>query len=650
MMIDAYRSHALLALTVRRTFTIPWLLGVAIFMGGCRKEPASPPGLDASEHSQRQHDRPQVTQPERSSNKTGAPATTSHAPTSIAKPANETTPLLFPASQVTAGDPAAEGWQGEAFSELANAQLKHLIHWIIEPTSEDPEQLFSPSFRTSTITLPLVTAYEDGAVRVERSADASAIPALHATTPDAAFASLRSLIASARQRHGKFKLFRVSEDAGEIVTQQFFHLDAKADDSAVEHNSTWSIRWDTSDSQRPRIAEVRVVDTERVTTYATTEGRFSLLDCTASVLQHNEAYERCLVPGIPQWHTRVEKTRGVYHNGQHGLAIGDANGDGLDDLYICQTGGLPNHLFLQSNDGRLHDHSNDSGTNFLDNSRSALFVDLDNDGDQDLVVALSSGVVMLENDGRGKFLGRARISSLRQAFSLAAVDYDGDTLLDVYICVYYGSGQEVSELPLPLPYFDAKNGGRNHLVRNQGGWKFEDATERVGLDVDNHRFSFAASWEDEDNDGDLDLYVVNDFGPNQLFRNERGTFVDRTKQAGLVDGAFGMSATFGDFDRDGNFDIYVSNMFSAAGNRITFDPRFKSNESAETIDRFRYLARGNSLFQNQGDGRYQDVSLQAGVTMGRWSWASLFCDLNNDAWDDLLVANGYLTGEQTDDL
>jgi hypothetical protein len=201
-----------------------------------------------------------------------------------------------------------------------------------------------------------------------------------------------------------------------------------------------------------------------------------------------------------------------------------------------------------------------------------------------------------------------------------------------------------------LPYFDATNGGSNYLIRNRGDWKFDNITDQVGLGDDNSRFSLAAAWEDYDNDGDVDLLVVNDFGPNQLYRNTDGRFQNVAAEASLLDGAFGMSATFADFDHNHWMDLYVSNMFSAAGNRVTFQPQFKRQLSVNEKERFRYLARGNSLFRNVGQGIFEDVSVSHGVTIGRWSWGSLFADLNNDSWDDLLVANGYLTGGSADDL
>ena len=88
----------------------------------------------------------------------------------------------------------------------------------------------------------------------------------------------------------------------------------------------------------------------------------------------------------------------------------------------------------------------------------------------------------------------------------------------------------------------------------------------------------------------------------------------------------------------------------AAGNRITFQDQFRSEISSQYRSGLQYTARGNTLFENQGDGTFRDVSARAGVTMGRWSWSSLFADVNNDGWEDLLVANGFLTRDSTDDL
>ena len=114
--------------------------------------------------------------------------------------------------------------------------------------------------------------------------------------------------------------------------------------------------------------------------------------------------------------------------------------------------------------------------------------------------------------------------------------------------------------------------------------------------------------------------------------------------------ASGMSTAWGDINQDGNIDLYVGNMFSSAGNRITRQPKFKPNSTAEVRSQLQRFARGNSLFQNLGEKGFSDISVTAGVNLGRWAWSSNFIDINNDGWLDIAVANGYITHEDTRDL
>jgi hypothetical protein len=120
--------------------------------------------------------------------------------------------------------------------------------------------------------------------------------------------------------------------------------------------------------------------------------------------------------------------------------------------------------------------------------------------------------------------------------------------------------------------------------------------------------------------------------------------------AGVEDHASGMSVSWGDFDRDGWMDLYVSNMFSAAGNRVTYQRRFAAGLEDEMVANVQRMARGNTLFRNQGDGTFSDESVAQDVTQGRWAWGSQFVDVNNDGRQDLVVANGYVTNEDTGDL
>ena len=159
---------------------------------------------------------------------------------------------------------------------------------------------------------------------------------------------------------------------------------------------------------------------------------------------------------------------------------------------------------------------------------------------------------------------------------------------------------------------------------------------------------------DYDNDGDPDLYVANDFGRNNLYRNESDgkgglRFVDAAAGEGAEDSASGMSVSWSDYDRDGLMDIYISNMFSAAGARVTSQELFKPRASGLVRRRLQRFARGNTLLRGGDDG-FEDASLAANVNMGRWAWGWGFVDINGDGWDDLVVANGYITTEDTGDL
>lgn len=351
------------------------------------------------------------------------------------------------------------------------------------------------------------------------------------------------------------------------------------------------------------------------------------------------------------------------------MAIGDVNGDGLDDMFLCQEEGLPDLLFLQQSDGTAINRADQWGVDWLHNSRGALLVDLDNDGDQDLAVTVLGGVIIASNEGT-RFEVHAFLSTGDDAMSLAAADFDLDGKLDLFVCAYvkrFGF-EKPRQSVVPgvgdgFVYHDATTGERNSMFRNEGNWTFTDVTKEVGLDVGNNRFSLAASWEDFDNDGDADLYVANDYAPNNLYRNDlvpqdasaEGSamsrkFTDVAGRVGAEDRALGMSVAWGDYDRNGWMDLYVGNMFSAAGRRIATQSQFRPDASAEVRSALLRFARGNTLLRNLGNGSFEDTSEESGAAMGRWAWSSCFADINNDSWEDLFVTNGYITGDGKKDL
>ena len=202
-----------------------------------------------------------------------------------------------------------------------------------------------------------------------------------------------------------------------------------------------------------------------------------------------------------------------------------------------------------------------------------------------------------------------------------------------------------------MPFHDANNGGASTLWRNLGNFEFEDVTTASGIDQNNRRFTFAACWEDYDNDGDQDLYIANDYGRNCLYRNDAGKFTDVAAAMGVEDTSSGMSVSWSDFNHDGHMDIYTSNMFSSAGNRITYQGQCKKGIPEAIRKQFQHIAFGNTLFQASPGGKpFKDVSASASVQMGRWAWSSKLVDFNNDGLDDILVANGFISAGDGSDL
>ena len=129
-----------------------------------------------------------------------------------------------------------------------------------------------------------------------------------------------------------------------------------------------------------------------------------------------------------------------------------------------------------------------------------------------------------------------------------------------------------------------------------------------------------------------------------------GTRTRTSVHAGVEDISAGMGVAWGDVDGDGHADLHVSNMFSSAGNRIAYQRRFREGGDEGTLQAMRRHARGNSLFRNRGDGGFEDLSVESGITMGRWAWAAAMPDLDLDGREDLVVMNGFVSNEDTKDL
>lgn len=213
---------------------------------------------------------------------------------------------------------------------------------------------------------------------------------------------------------------------------------------------------------------------------------------------------------------------------------------------------------------------------------------------------------------------------------LAVIDYNNDGRMDLYVV----NGSTIA---------DARAGQHRHrsaLYRNDGGGKFTDVTLAAG--VPNPHWGKGALAADLDNDGFQDLYVLN-YGPNVLYLNNGdGTFRDATAKSGVGDARWSSAAAAADFDNDGDLDLFVANYLDYDLDNLPTEGKFCSYQNLPVACGPRGLkGAGDSLYRNNGDGTFSDVSAQAGVAdpEGYYGLGAVWGDYDNDGRPDLFVAN-----------
>jgi tetratricopeptide (TPR) repeat protein len=378
-------------------------------------------------------------------------------------------------------------------------------------------------------------------------------------------------------------------------------------------------------------------------------------DITGHSFRGVHSFHEQLLRGNVWWRSRLDSATGIDIYGNNGVAVGDIDNDGWDEIYVCQPGGLPNRLYKNRGDGTFADITETAGVGILDDTTCALFADFRNTGHQDLVVLGSAGPLLFINKGGGTFSHAPDAFHFRTApqgsfTGMAAADYDRDGRVDLYLCTYIYFQSE-DQYRYAIPYHDARNGPPNYLFRNQlseSGGFFLDVTEETGINHNNNRFSFAPAWCDFDGDGWPDLYVANDFGKSNLYRNRSGRFRDEAAEAGVENTGPGMSAAWFDYDGDGRPDLYVSNMWTEAGQRVVADPAFVPGRELKA--EYHGHTKGNSLYRNLGEGRFEETDGQQGVAMGRWAWCADGLDFDNDGTPEIFITTGMLTNASEKDV
>lgn len=318
----------------------------------------------------------------------------------------------------------------------------------------------------------------------------------------------------------------------------------------------------------------------------------------------------------------------------NGAAVGDYDNDGDFDIYLLGQNGHPNQLFrndLETGNKGFTNVTESAGVGDSGMSRVAHFVDLDNDGNLDLVLVNDdepSGAFptsrIYRGNGDGTFADVTEGSNFRPVGYIRAgcslADYDGDGLLDIYITVWTGElGEGEGQFP-----------GSNRLYKNHGNFIFEDVSETIGP-TPLLRDSFTAIFTDFDGNRTPDLYVAIDHTSDEFFWNNGGSFSFGSGDVFPPYGGLGlghrgndMGIACADIDDDGDLDLYATNITDPSGILGT--------------DTYNVL-QINQL-DSLGMVQFVDEALERNVADTAWGWGTEFTDFDNDGDLDLVAVNG----------
>jgi hypothetical protein len=317
-----------------------------------------------------------------------------------------------------------------------------------------------------------------------------------------------------------------------------------------------------------------------------------------------------------------------------GVSVTDVDGDGWPDLYFTNSRfGAPNALYRNRGDGTFTDVAAAAGLADLNApgegvSMGAVWGDMDNDGREDVLVYRYGYLSLFRNvDGKRFVDVTAQAGLHRWINSNGAIwlDYDRDGLLDLYVTAYFRDVDlwHLTTTRIMHDSFEyATNGGKNLLFHNLGNGRFEDVTDRMG--VGSTRWTLAAASADFDGDGWPDIYLANDYGPEELYLNDHGKKFTLTTAGLEAESKSGMSVALGDAFNRGRLDAFVTNI-SERG----------------------YIFQNNNLRLNDmPDGRRFRNVAEGAIADAGWAWGAQFGDFNNDGANELFVANGFISADK----
>ena len=344
-------------------------------------------------------------------------------------------------------------------------------------------------------------------------------------------------------------------------------------------------------------------------------GQVTLTDQTAS--SNIKATYVPAANGIPDMQERMTG----------GMAVGDFNNDGHQDLYWVSGGTIPDKLFINNGDGTFTDMAAAWQLTALHCGNGASVADFNGDGWLDIYVTsfgppdVPGGIPgqhrLYRNNGNNTFTNVAESAGVQFSSPLvpggygsAWGDYDLDGDLDLFVAswMYAADG--------------------NRLYRNNGDETFTDVTVlALGSSIDGVR-GFQPAFVDMDGDLYPEILLSADYATSRYYVNNRnGTFTDYTERSGTGMDDYGMGQTVGDFNNDGLLDWYVTSIF--------LDVPLNGNNP------------GSMLYLNLGNHRYLETSAIAGTVDGGWGWGTVALDLDHDGWQDILEVNGWCPSKKS---
>jgi enediyne biosynthesis protein E4 len=340
-----------------------------------------------------------------------------------------------------------------------------------------------------------------------------------------------------------------------------------------------------------------------------------------------------------------------YYNGG-GVALGDVNGDGLMDIYLTANLG-ENRLYLNQGDFKFKDVTKEAGVAGTRAwSTGVAMADINGDGLLDIYVCNSGDIKgdnkqneLFINNGDGTFTEMAEAYGLAdQGYSTHAVffDYDHDGDLDVYLLnnSYQAIGS-FNKMQNERPRRDPVGGDK--LFRNDGN-KFTDVSEEAGIFGSVIGFGLGITIGDVNRDGWMDIFISNDFFERDYLyiNNQDGTFTESLPDYMKSTSAASMGADIADINNNGYLDIFVTEMLPEPSERLKQITTFESWDKFQfnVQHGYHYQYTRNMLHTNNGDGTYSEIGRFANVEATDWSWAALMFDMDNDGLKDIFVANG----------